>query len=210
MGKPGKYTHVIGNLPRLPEGATTNYQNDVVAAAKEEILQPWIEGDPAWGKSTLEIAIKELEELFEATHMGLKRVAAYTARQSFAPASSPSEFAQGYVLLRRLKDKMEEWESNTNLLLEAYTQLMSKALDDQGLSAVKLTTGESVSTYLEPYPTVKDQEAFRQWCIKSGFANMMHLHPSRTASLAKEMLEKGENPPPGVEIYAKTRVRLMR
>jgi hypothetical protein len=203
--KPGKYSHVIGKLAVLPPEAG-EYQ-DKVEAAKEAILAEHTIEDEVLpiGREGVEHYLKTIDEKFERLHDALARATATRCRER-APAAA--DFAASYVLLRQVKDRLEAIESNTNLLLEAYTQLMAKAMDDEGASSIRLTTGENISTYLEPYARVSDQEAFRQWCVKQGFERKMLLHPSTTASLAKDMLAKGDDLPPGIEVWAKPRFRM--
>jgi hypothetical protein len=197
--KPSKYAHVIGKLKRLDD------ENVGGNEARDAILEPRDEKELVWNETTLNMSIEEVDAMFAAMFHGLTRVAAGKANGNTILSS---HFAAGYVLLRQLADQMDAWQSNISALLDAYTRLMTEAMDGEGVTSIHLTSGHSISTFLTPYPKVEDQEKFHQWCIKSGFANMMSLHPSRVASLVKERLEKGEDLPPGTDCYAKPTVRM--
>ena len=81
-------------------------------------------------------------------------------------------------------------------------------MDTEEISSIKLDSGRSISTWMEPYPQVTDAEAFRLWCIENGLERSLRLWPSTTASLVKQRLMDGKPEPPGITIYAKSVVRL--
>lgn len=116
--------------------------------------------------------------------------------------------AKEYVNVRMEKENVEDELSEINLRLEAVSQLMAEQFEVEGVSSLKTDSGRTISVYAEPYPQVHDKELYRQWCLSKGFERDMHLWPSKTAALTKEMLLAGEPEPPGVTCYAKTKFRL--
>ena len=193
--KRGKYASVVDHLPRLP--GVEPERRDVVQAVKDQILLPPQPDDP---DGSLAACLGDADvAVEEALHL-LKRTTAGTVRAA--------EFARAYAEVRAVKAQVDEWAKSVNLLLEAYQWLMVEQMEAEGVSSMRLTNGQPVSTYLEPYATVVDKEVFREWCIKQGLERKMHLWPSVTNQLVKEMLLAGEKEPPGVTTFAKTKVRL--
>lgn len=115
-------------------------------------------------------------------------------------------FALIYRDLRKKKDKLEvELEKPLNLKIAAIEQLMEDAYEHEGVEALRLEGGGSVSKQLEPSAQVTDSVAYRVWCIENGYAPLMQLHPSRTQSLLKERLVAGEDIPPGIKMFSRTK-----
>lgn len=194
----GKYAHITPKLPKLP--LIEPARRDIVTAVKNEITQSSdvvvpIDSEAKFIElmAEMEICLKQVLTL-EKTRTGGRRWA--------------SEFAKAYQELRALIDKIKDWQSNVQLLLDAYTELMIDQMDVEGVKAVRLTDGSSVSTFEEPYAQVKDKEAFRQWCLKNGYANDLSLGWMKTNSIVKERLTLGQPEPEGVEIFSKTVIRL--
>lgn len=195
----GKYAHITPNLPKFP--LIEPARRDIVTAVKNEIMQPMdhivVPLDPEVKfielMAEMEICLKHVI-ILEKTRTGGRRWA--------------SEFAKAYQELRALIDKIKEWQSNVQLLLDAYTELMIDQMEVEGMKAVRLTDGSSVSTYEEPYGQVKDKEAFRQWCIANGYANQLQLWPATMNAMVKERLMQGQPEPDGVEVFSKTVIRL--
>ena len=189
----GKYAHVTATLPKLP--LVEPERRDIVEAVKEEILTseaPDAEVTPLEMIQTIEGAVKQLLTYEKRVTGGKQRA---------------SDYAHAYAQLRLIKDKMDDWTSNFQLLLDAYTELLVLQMDQEGMPSLRLANGSSISTHAEPYGQVKDREAFRLWCIENGFEQKLMLWPSTMNSLVKERTLEGEPPPDGVEVFAKTVVR---
>ncbi len=115
--------------------------------------------------------------------------------------------AQRYTALRDEKEEAEAAVSAVNLRLEAVSQLMAAQFEAEGVASLKLAD-RSVSIYLEPYSQVLDKEAFRIWCVEQGLERQMALPWQATNSLTKQRLLDGEPEPPGVVVYAKTKIMM--
>jgi hypothetical protein len=194
--RPTKYAHVTKDLPRLP--TVEPERRDIVVAVQKEILDPTTDGhltplQAANIRYTLQKGIRELLQ-HEKTACAGKPYAA--------------EFARVYTELRILKDDVTDWLSSIQLLLDAYQELMCNQFEAEGISSLRMADGGSVSTFSEPFAQVRDREAFRQWCLANGFQLEMHLHPSKAQAILKELLLAGETEPPGIEVFAKTMIRL--
>jgi hypothetical protein len=202
------YDHVIGNLPKMgiaPE------RRDIVQAVQKEILEPGPKPAPTM---SLTVALKNGEEAAEALIANMRQ---------FVPAKpNASSLAQAYSLCRTLKDRMDDWIGSMNVLIEAYQWLMLQAMDDEKMSGLRLSTGQLISKWEEPYAKVEDKDAFRDWCMADpDLKKKLALQWQTTNELCKAMLLKGEATideetgevvpapmPPGIAMMAVTRVRM--
>lgn len=196
--KGGKYAAFVNDLPRYPGDDPD--RRAVVESVKQSILEP-LKDDEMPGDSA------EVYRLLDDMHESIDRLI-YVERRATAGKPWASEFARLYAELRMIRDHIEGWDKSIGLLLEAYLALMTEQMEVEGITSMKLANGQPVSTYLEPYAQVQDKEAFRQWCIEQGLERQMALPWQTTNSLTKQMLLSGEAEPPGVTVYAKTKVRL--
>lgn len=122
---------------------------------------------------------------------------------------SASQAADGYTKARLAKDKADEEVSKANVEVAAWESIMQEVFEMEGITSLKLATGETVSTYPEPYAQVSDPQAFRNWCMdQEGLGDRMQLAWATTNSIAKERLLAGEEPPPGITVFVKTKSRL--
>ena len=196
--RPGKYAHITDRLPKLP--TVSPERRDVVEALKAEILSPGKAGEAY-------VALPTRRELFEALNDSVDLLVALEKR-ACGVARNAATFARAYAEVREIKENLVSHLADVQVLLETYESLMVEQMQAENVASLRLTDGKSVSTYQEPYPSVVDKEAYRVWCLKNGFEHDMHLWPSRTAALVKEMLLNGDAEPPGIEVYSKTMVRL--
>jgi multidrug efflux pump subunit AcrB len=122
---------------------------------------------------------------------------------------TPASLARHYRELRDTKDIMTAELSSLEVELEAVAQLMTQHFEEEGLTQVK-TDRELISVYAEPYSSVEDPEALRQWCVSEGLERRMTLPWVTVNSITKQRLEDGLPAPDGVRIYAKDRIRMER
>jgi hypothetical protein len=197
-GRPTKYAHVTRTLPKLP--LVEPERRDIVEAVKAEILAPPSENNG-------HLSQREVVNLQFEMQQRIRRLLQHL-KVATEGRSQASEFARVYTELRVLKDDITTWLQSTQLLLDGYQDLMLAQFENEGLSSLRMLDGGSISTYSEPYAQVKDREKFRQWCLHNGFQLDMHLHSSKTQAILKELLLAGETEPDGIEVFAKTMVRL--
>jgi hypothetical protein len=131
-------------------------------------------------------------------------------RLTFGPLTATIA-AAGYAAARAKKDIADEEMSKINVEVAAWEEAMHEAFEQEGVSSVRLVTGESVSTYPEPYAQIADSRAFRAWCEEQeDLKDRLQLAWATTNSIAKERLLAGEEPPPGIKIFVKNRSRLSK
>jgi hypothetical protein len=194
----GKYSHVIDKLPRFM-GEEPKYQEKVEATKKAILNSPFPEG---LSESVLEVAVNEVKT--ELKHI------IDPVLQTFQEATGTKKWGSQYALiyknLRAIKDEIESYESNVNLLLEAYGQLLDEQLEVEGASGVTLDNGYNVRVQKEPYVKIEDKEAFREWCLANGYEKEMQLHWQTANGIAKELLLEGEPEPSGTKLYSKPKI----
>lgn len=195
----GKYSKVIDKLPRYM-GDEPKYQ-ERVEATKRSILDNSIE--ESIPEPILAAAVNLLQHsLRKDIEPALKMMAEATgSKQRYA-----STYGLVYKFLRDIKEELEAHESNVNLLLEAYGQLLDEQLEVECSTAVTLDNGFNVRVQKEPYTQIKDKEAFRKWCIENGYENEMQLYWQTANGICKERLLEGLPEPAGVELYSKPKV----
>ena len=195
-GRPGKYAAVTPNLPKLD--AIEPERRELMNAVQAEILaaEPTTFNVGAQISSSLKIVNDRVQNV-------LALVKLHAAGKSHAAG-----FAGAYAEARVVLDAVADWKSSAQLLVDVYESLMLDRMDAEGVASLRLESGASVGTSSEPYGKVVDKEAFRLWCIAEGYESQLQLWPSTMNAIAKERTLAGEAPPDGVEVYAKTTVRL--
>lgn len=123
---------------------------------------------------------------------------------------SAASLATEYRRLRDAKDEVEQIESRINLELEAVGQLLIEQYEADDTSSISLATGGSVSTQLEPYAQIVDRDEARVWAVKNGLERSLALPWQTSNAIVKERLLKGEEPPPGIKAYVRTKIVLRR
>lgn len=124
------------------------------------------------------------------------------------PWVTSGELAARYKELRAEKKEDEQQLSDTNLELEAITQMLAARYEEEGLSSVKFAEGGSVSIQPEPYATVEDKDTFHEWCMSEGYKHQMQLSWQTTNALTKKRLIDGLEAPPGVKVFVKQKTVL--
>jgi hypothetical protein len=194
-----KYAHVVQNLPKYLGDDPGRLE--LLNKVRDEILATGEQNDfnvEAQILSTLVNVKTHVEAIlaFGKRQIGIKRDAAI--------------FTKAYATTRTVVDTLGDLKSAAQLLLDAYERLMVEKMEEEGIASLRLESGASVSTYVEPYCKVVDREAFRTWCVYNGYEPQMQLLWMTTNAIAKERTLAGEAPPDGVEVTAKTMVRLNR
>lgn len=123
---------------------------------------------------------------------------------------TPHSLATRFKVERERKSGVEDELSAVNLDIAALEQLIRDAYAQAGITSLKLTTGGTVSTQPEPYSSVKDRDQLYDWCIEQKLQRSMALPWQTLNSIVKERLQNGDALPPGVEVFARTQVKLAK
>jgi len=119
-----------------------------------------------------------------------------------------NRFASLYGAGKAAKDALEEQISAINIRLEALSQLLVEAMENQGADKIQLSTGATVYIQDTPYPQVKDREALMAWINKNKMALLLSVNYQTLKGMTNDMLVAGKKPPEGVEVFLKTQARL--
>jgi len=209
MGKKGKYAHVIDLLPRSL-GTEPDFQAKV-NGVKAAILEPRAQNDPGpfteefTASSDKELSMDALDDLLLEVTALLKVIndalICTVDGQRYA-----STFARRYRNVRVVKAALEAQEKITNVVEEAYKQVLAEQYEAEGTTNIALEDGGSVRTQYEPHATVNDKRANRIWAVENGLEDSLALPWQTVNAIAKELLLKGEEPPAGVELTARVKV----
>lgn len=104
------------------------------------------------------------------------------------------------------KDEIEAQLKACNTRREALNQLLLADLEDEGSTTIKNTYG-TFFIQDEPYSKVEDKVAYLAWIKDQGLDALLNVPWQSTNAQAKDALQKGENPPPGLKIFIKSTVR---
>lgn len=126
--------------------------------------------------------------------------------------------AKFYVRVRAEKARLERELKAIEVRIEAATQMLILS-QDQGeevwgkygvrSNALRLEDGTTIRVEHQVYGQVKDKEAFRLWCIKNGYEQLLQLWPTLMSALVKERAAAGEPYPDGCEAFRKDAVKLV-
>jgi len=190
----GKYASIIDNLKKLP--VIDPKQQDKVDARKREILKSLYQLDELQADAITQIGslMRTVNTALEQVNMLL--VAGPAGRQH------GSVLARYYAETREVLDAIDAQESNLNVTLEAFEQMIVEQYEAEGTTSIRLTEGGTVRVQTEPKAVVEDRDAFRDWCIRNGLERSLQLAWQTTNALTKERLLKGEPEPTGVKAYA--------
>jgi hypothetical protein len=118
-------------------------------------------------------------------------------------ALSSGSVAQLYKNARLEKEDLEEQLYDTNLELTAITQMLIDRYEIDGISSLKLDSGEKVSIQYEPYAVVEDRAKVWEWCKENGYEREMQLNWATLNAVTKDRLLQGLSEPEGVRAYVK-------
>lgn len=202
--KPGKYEHLTKTMRRVAgitgeANADPKYQ-DRVDQTKAAILAAPQDGETFAHPSASVMFDAQADESIQNLHrMILRRCAG--RRHGI-------ELAGAYVQARDLKDRITAWLSNTNLLIEAYAQLMVEQMEVEGSHGMDVG-GRAVSWHEEPWTKTVDKDAVRNYFLADPDL-VRSLNPmwQTLDGLNRKRLLLGEDVVPGTEVWAKAKVRL--
>ena len=200
----GKYAHITPYLKKLDgvsgeANADAKYQ-DKVEAAKAAMLAPPVDGDPIDTPDGVRFHLG-------VTDAEMKMAIALLMRRC-AGRRHGIKLAHAYAQARDLKDQIKGWLEEANLLVEAYGQLTVDQLECEGSGGVDIG-GRSLSYHVEPWTKAVDNTAVTNffWADPALRTSLRPMWQTLDALNRKRLLN-GEEPVPGTEVFAKTKIRL--
>lgn len=191
MAKKGKYADIIDDLPK--DFGEEPERQEKLNAIKRDILGATPNSDkPPMASEAVEDFVGDIAAMMKVLNDELI--------QCVAGKHYASHFARVYRDLRKLKKVFAEQEKVTDLLIDAYTQLMVDQYEAEGITSLSIDDdGSVVRIQYEPHAKVTDKDAHRLWAIKEGLENSLMLPWPTTNALTKAALLRGEPEPDGVE-----------
>lgn len=194
----GKYAAITDKLPRMPLVEPDRQQ--IVEVVQQSILKPEVTHVLAAQTTNIDTKLKQAEALLHDVNAA---IVGGTNGKRWA-----SEFARLYALVRHVRERVGTLDSLFSVTEEAYKVLMVNQMEVEGEDSIRLTDGQLISTYPEPYAKIVDRDAFREWCIQQELGRQLQLPWQTTNSLLKQRLIAGEPEPPGIEAHSITRISL--
>ena len=197
----GKYDAVMKNLKKLPpidaawQARVDAVKQSILEVAERDFDLKKLDAHVNAHLNGITVQIQELHVLMLNAVGGEHK--------------SPT-FARVYRELRKIEDVAKDHLSQIELVKTAYEQLLVDCYEAEGVRTVKLDSGETIRTQPEPYGQVVDKEAFRKWCHEEGLGTLMQLPWQSMNSLVKERLLEGQNEPPGVTAFVRTKAKLRK
>lgn len=197
MAKPGKYAAIVKKLPR-EWGTEPDFQQKIEAVKAAIINPPEADATDPITDDVLEDMLMNVEAFLKVVNDGMIA--------SLHGNMMSSKVAAAYRRVRLIKDTMEKQEKVTNVLLEAYKQLLTEQYEQEDIRSFSFMDGGSVSVQEEPHAKVVDREKFRKWIDENDLSNSLTLPWQTTNAIAKDLLLKGEELPPGLEATSRPKV----
>jgi hypothetical protein len=110
-----------------------------------------------------------------------------------------------YLSVRGAREDLEQQVKDLELEEAALKQMLEAQYEAEGVSNIKLRDGSSLGMHPEPHAVVVDKDKNREWATKNGLERHLALPWSTVNKELKEALERGENPPDGVEAFMITK-----
>lgn len=129
---------------------------------------------------------------------------------SDASGANAARLARMLVERKGEKERIESELYDINVELNALNQLLLEVMENDGQESLKLSTGETIYQTIEPYSSVEDRAKLLAWIDETGSQYLLSVQWQTLNGAVKLMLEKGAPTPPGVKVYLKSSVRLLR
>lgn len=127
-----------------------------------------------------------------------------------AEDANAAALAARYERVKGEKDGIESALYETNIELEALSQLLVAAMEADGVEKFTLSSGATVYQNYAPYPVVEDREKLFAWIKAQRMQKLLSVQYQTLRGIVNEMLAAGKPLMPGVSCYLKTSARLLR
>jgi hypothetical protein len=193
----GKYADIVDKLPR--DWGTDPAFQDKVNAVKRTILEgdPEKEGLAELSSDAIEEIILEITSLQQVLNDHLiRKIGARTANR----------LASLYADVRKMKDSFDKQEKTTNVIVDAYEQLLVEQYEAETTRSLELDGVGVVRVQYEPAAKIVDKAANRKWAVDNGMEQDLSLPWPTVNALTKALLLQGEDAPGGVEAVSRPKV----
>lgn len=123
---------------------------------------------------------------------------------------SPGALARAYEEAKAAKASAEEAVKAVNVRIRALEDLLYNAYEEAGITSLKLESGRTVSVNPEPYVTVLDRDAVREWAKENGHERDLNFNANTLSAIVKSRALNRESLPPGVELKVWSRVGITK
>lgn len=192
MAKPRTFDHIIGKL-------TKNWGKDPDKQQKITVLKQTIVSEPPDPDNEMSSGVIE-ELILEIT--SLQSVVNDALIKSVRGNTKFSRIAEIYADVRKMKAAFEKQEKITEILEEAYEQLVLEKFESEGIRTVTLEDGSRVDADRQPHTIVVDRQANNKWAIENGHEELLSVAWPTLNALTKKAIVDMEPIPDGVDVQA--------
>lgn len=122
-------------------------------------------------------------------------------------AASTARLGRVFATTKRRKQTLEHKIKRLNVELEALSQVLVEALEDQELTKVELRGGVTLYISDEPYVTVENKQKMFRWIKANRAIYLLSIHHGALNAFVKDRLAAGMGAPAGAKVYMKTSIR---
>lgn len=197
--KPSKYAKIVEGLDKYP--LIDPEREEVIEYVKQQVLNPAprvTTDDETISENILNMIDHYIDDVYKIQ---------LTALQGPKHATA---IAQVYARVRKVIDKLTAWDFQLSVLAEAYYVILIPQMEAEKMESYRMTNGQLLTTWSEPYATVDDVGAFKAWVKKQGLEGSYGIHHSTLNSWVKKLREDGEEDPDGVKVWSKTKLKLSK
>lgn len=202
MAKPGKYAHILPNLP-----FTTSEHEDFDEQQRINAVKDVLTGPPIQSEIPLESVEEVIREYSQDVNQSMGRIIE-SLKVAMNGDTKTSNLARVYELFSIAWDEFTKQKSNLDLFDAALTQIMEQQFENEGVKGIRLDSGRLVSVTPEPYAKVVDPAAYQKWLIDNGYGPKLGVHWGVTNSIAKERAVLGEPEPDGIELKRRMKISM--
>jgi hypothetical protein len=118
-----------------------------------------------------------------------------------------ADLAFEWLNIREEEDVLKGQLKEVSLRKEAVAQILAEQYDAEGTSSLTIAGIGVVRVDPEPYASVQDPEALREWCLKQAALSLkMKLSWPTVNALVKERALMRAGPPPGVNVFMRNKL----
>jgi hypothetical protein len=112
-----------------------------------------------------------------------------------------------FDVARQKKEALQEQISEVNTELEAVQQVLLAQLEEQDITSLKDTAGNTFFVKDDPYCSIEDRGLFNAWVKETGQEDLFSVNYQTVSAITKDALVNAKALPPGVRVFMKSSIQ---